>query len=90
MDQRVQRVARERQQALDLLLEGVGEGGALRGADEGVLQEVVQAVAAVAAAEEDAEGLERLDGEPVAVRQDDARARSRCSAIRRARSTSCG
>jgi hypothetical protein len=37
--------------------------------DEGFFQEEVQPVAALAAAEEDAEGLEGLDGEAVAVRQ---------------------
>ena len=42
---------------------------ALRRADEGVLQQVVQLVAAVAAAEEDAERLEGLDGEAVAAGQ---------------------
>ncbi len=63
-------VARVRQGVLDLFLERVGEFVAARGADEGVLQEEVEAVAAVAAAEHDAEGLEGLDGEPVAVGQD--------------------
>ncbi len=71
MDERVQRVGGVRQLRLRLLLEGVGERGPVGGGDEGVLQEVVQPVAAVAAAEEDAQGLERLDGEPVAVRQHD-------------------
>ena len=74
VDEGVQRVAGVRQEALGLLLERVGEGRALRGADEGVLQQVVQPVAALAAAEEDAEGLEGLDGQPVAVRQDRRRA----------------
>jgi hypothetical protein len=60
-----------RQQALDLLLERVGEGRPAGGADEGVLQEVVQPVAALTAAEEDAERLEGLGGQPVAVGQDD-------------------
>lgn len=70
VDQCVQRVPGVREEGLDVLLEGVGEGRALGGADEGVLQEVVQAVAALAAAEEDAEGLEGLDGEAVAAVQD--------------------
>jgi hypothetical protein len=51
VDEGVQGVARVRQESLDLFLERVGEGRALRGADEGVFQEVVQAVAALAAAE---------------------------------------
>ncbi len=45
----------EGQQALDLLLEGVGEPRAGRGGDEGVLEEEVQAVTAVSAAEHHAE-----------------------------------
>ncbi|CAL2073818.1 protein of unknown function [Streptomyces murinus] len=70
VDEGVEGVARERQQALDLLLEGVRQLGPGRGADERVREEVVEAVAAVAAAEHQAEGLEGLDGEAVAVRQD--------------------
>lgn len=71
MDEGVERVGRVGEEALDLFLERVGELRTLRGADEGVLQQVVQPVTALAAAEEDAEGLEGLDGQAVAVRQGD-------------------
>lgn len=50
----------------DLFLEGVGEGVAAGDADEGVLQEEVELVAAVAGAEQDAERLEGLGGQQVA------------------------
>ncbi len=63
-------MARVRQQGLDLFLERVGEVEPAGGAHEGVLQEVVQPVAAVARTEHQAEGLEGLHGEAVAVRQD--------------------
>lgn len=64
------RVPRVRQKPLDLFLEGVGECRTLRGAHEGVLQQVVQAMAALAATEEDAQRLEGLDGQAVAAAED--------------------
>lgn len=67
--ERVQRVSGVGERGLYVLLECVGQFDAGGRADEGVLEEVVQAVAAAGPAEQDAQGLERLDGQPVAAVQ---------------------
>ncbi len=66
VDQRVEGVSGEGEGGAGAFQEGVGEGRSGGGGDEGVLQQVVELVAAVASAEEDAEGLEGLDRQDVA------------------------
>ncbi len=63
--QGVQRMPGERGGGAHRLLEGVGQLGAVKAFDEGVLQEVVQLVAPAPASQHDAEGLEPLGRERV-------------------------
>ncbi len=71
MQHRVQRPRRERQERLRLVLEGVGQLRSPAAGQQRAFHEVVQARGAVGGPQQDAQALERLDGEQDAAGQDD-------------------